>query len=134
MATRHTSRRTFLRGLGVTMALPWMESISVWGDETAKPGNKAPVRLAVLFSGNGFHSGQWWAKGEGTQVKPLPEPHSQRIRRCHGIVESAKSNGRYSLAVVPGPGNFLYLATRHAPRGAPIALARPDSVRRSGTP
>ena len=23
------------------------------------------MRLAVLFSGNGFHSKEWWAKGEG---------------------------------------------------------------------
>ncbi len=29
------SRRTFLRGVGVTMALPWLESIAVWGDEPA---------------------------------------------------------------------------------------------------
>jgi hypothetical protein len=56
-----------LRGLGVTMALPWLESLNVWGDETQ--GNlrasQAPVRLAVLFAGNGFHSKEWWAKGEG---------------------------------------------------------------------
>ena len=26
------TRRTMLRGLGVTMALPWMESLRVWGD------------------------------------------------------------------------------------------------------
>ena len=50
------------------MALPWMESLNVWGDEAVKasqPGSQAPVRLAVLFSGNGFHSKEWWAKGEG---------------------------------------------------------------------
>src|SRR3977135_3074464 len=65
-------RRTFLRGVGVTMALPWMESLSVWGDEITKvsnPGSQAPVRLAVLFSGNGFHSKEWWAKGEGKQME-----------------------------------------------------------------
>ena len=53
------SRRTMLRGLGVTMALPWMESLRVWGDEapagraTGDKGSEAPVRLAVLFAGNG---------------------------------------------------------------------------------
>ena len=49
----HLSRRTFLHGAGVTMALPWMESLPVWGDEPAKaskPESQAPVRLAVLFS------------------------------------------------------------------------------------
>src|SRR5882724_4415082 len=66
------SRRTFLRGVGVTMALPWMESLPVWGDTPAvgtAPASEAPVRLAVLFSGNGFHSKEWWATGEGKQME-----------------------------------------------------------------
>jgi hypothetical protein len=65
------SRRLMLRGLGVTMALPWMESLPVWGDTPAGtlPASEAPVRLAVLFSGNGFHSTEWWAKGEGKQME-----------------------------------------------------------------
>ena len=64
-------RRTFLRGLGVSMALPWMESLRVWGDEPAKTptSSEAPVRLGVLFSGNGFHSKEWWAKGEGDAME-----------------------------------------------------------------
>ena len=68
LSSHQFSRRTFLHGVGVTMALPWMESLNVWGDEAVKssqPGSQAPVRLAVLFSGNGFHSKEWWAKGEG---------------------------------------------------------------------
>ncbi len=67
MSTHIFSRRAMLRGLGVTMALPWMESLRVWGDEPAgnAKSSEAPVRLAVLFSGNGFHSKDWWAKGEG---------------------------------------------------------------------
>ena len=72
MNTKHRfNRRTFLRGVGVTMALPWMESLNVWGDEpkSAKPASEAPVRLAVLFSGNGFHSKEWWAKGEGKAME-----------------------------------------------------------------
>ena len=69
------SRRTFLRGIGVTMALPWMESLTVWGDEpkgdlaARGPASKAPVRTAVLFAGNGFHTKEWWAKGEGDQMQ-----------------------------------------------------------------
>src|SRR6476646_9768876 len=65
------TRRTFLHGVGVTMALPWMESLTVWGDEPTanKPASEAPVRLAVLFAGNGFHSKEWWAKGEGKEME-----------------------------------------------------------------
>jgi hypothetical protein len=52
------------------MALPWLESRPVWGD-TPKPGKApdAPTRLAVLFSGNGFHGKEWWAKGEGKKLE-----------------------------------------------------------------
>jgi hypothetical protein len=53
------------------MALPWMESLAVWADE-AKPaagGSEPPVRLAVFFAGNGFHSQEWWAEGAGADMK-----------------------------------------------------------------
>src|SRR6059036_1449239 len=71
MTAHSLSRRTFLRGLGVTMALPWFESLPVWGDEPRanKRASEAPVRLAVLFAGNGFHSKEWWAKGEGKDME-----------------------------------------------------------------
>jgi len=71
MNLHHFSRRFFLRGVGVSMALPWLESFNVWGDEQRvnKPASEAPVRLAVLFSGNGFHSKQWWATGEGREME-----------------------------------------------------------------
>ncbi len=64
LASHPFDRRTFLRGLGVTMALPWMESLAVWGDQPRANLNasEAPVRLAILFSGNGFHTKEWWAK------------------------------------------------------------------------
>ena len=70
MTDHRFSRRTFLHGLGVTMALPWMESLPVWGDDpVAKPSSEAPLRFAALFSGNGFHSQEWWAKGEGKSME-----------------------------------------------------------------
>src|SRR5438105_3093312 len=61
------SRREFLRGVGVTMAMPWLESKAVWGDDNR--ASEPPVRFACLFSGNGYHSKEWWAKGEGAQME-----------------------------------------------------------------
>ncbi len=64
------SRRSFLRGVGVSMALPWLESFAVWGDDKSKDlASEPPVRLACLFSGNGFHSKEWWAKGAGDKME-----------------------------------------------------------------
>lgn len=65
------SRRTFLRGVGVTMALPWMESLRVWGDDARgnAKASEAPVRLAILFAGNGFHGKEWWAKESATGLE-----------------------------------------------------------------
>jgi Protein of unknown function (DUF1552) len=69
LAAYPLSRRTFLRGVGVSVALPWLESSSVWGDDKHKDGSQPPVRMACLFSGNGFHSREWWAKGEGKDMQ-----------------------------------------------------------------
>jgi hypothetical protein len=71
MSIDQLSRRTMLRGLGVSMALPWLESLRVWGDEpTPKaPGSQAPVRMAILFSGCGYHKQEWWAKGQGPEME-----------------------------------------------------------------
>lgn len=70
-STHSFSRRTMLRGLGVSMALPWLESLNVWGDDAAgkKQASEAPVRLAILFAGNGFHAREWWAKGAGKDLQ-----------------------------------------------------------------
>src|SRR5450631_1628985 len=62
------SHRAVLRGIGVSMALPWLESLPVWGQDGARPA-QPPVRFACLFSGNGFHSREWWARGEGAQME-----------------------------------------------------------------
>ena len=52
MSTHRFSRRTMLRGIGVTMALPWLESLNVWGDVVrgAEVASEAPVRLVDKFN------------------------------------------------------------------------------------
>src|SRR5436190_2188564 len=92
------SRRRFLRGVGVTMALPWLESIPVWGaaTEPAAPAGESgmaapfPRRFAVLFMGNGINGNHWWAKGSGADMKlskslqPL-EPLKTKINVINGL-------------------------------------------------
>ena len=103
---RPLSRRTWLRGLGVTMALPWLESIPVWGGDKT---NEPPVRFACLFSGNGFHKDEWWAKGEGKTMQlgkvlePLL-PHREKLLFLRGLYnEQALIGGIHSCQT----GNLL---------------------------
>ncbi len=65
------SRRTLLRGAGVAMSLPWMESIPVWGSETnaGSEPTSSPQRFAALFMGCGINQDHWWAKGSGTEME-----------------------------------------------------------------
>src|SRR6188508_1038900 len=66
---RGVSRRNFLRGTGVVMALPWLESIPVWGDVPLAAAAPAPKRFAALFMGCGINADHWWAKGSGAQME-----------------------------------------------------------------
>jgi hypothetical protein len=122
--THQFSRRTFLRGVGVSMALPWLESLKVWGDETKGPTSEAPVRLAVLFSGNGFHSREWWARGSGRDMElgrvlaPL-HPHREKMLFIQGLFNAEALKGNIHSSQT---GNLL--------SGAPLA---PGGEIRSGT-
>ena len=119
MTTHQFSRRTFLRGVGVTMALPWMESLPVWGDavRASRPASRSPVRMAILFSGNGFHSKEWWAAGEGKTMKlgAVLEP-------LDGFREDLLFiRGLYNAEALKG--NIHSSQTGNLLSGAPLALA-----------
>src|ERR1051325_4492950 len=65
------SRRKFLRGVGVAMTLPWLESIPVWGAAPLKTGMPGPFpkRFATLFMACGINSDHWGAKGNGASME-----------------------------------------------------------------
>lgn len=60
------SRRTFLRGAGVTMTLPWLESLAARASTTPAA---LPKRFAAIFMGNGINGDHWWANGSGTEME-----------------------------------------------------------------
>jgi hypothetical protein len=84
-------RRTVLRGIGVTLALPWLESLPAWGARAgAGAGGPLPRRFAVLFMGNGINGNHWWAKGSGPEMQlgrslaPLA-PLKRKINVINGL-------------------------------------------------
>src|SRR5207253_1359574 len=70
---REFSRRMFLRGAGVAMALPWLESVPVWGADAAATAagatGDAPRRFAALFMGCGINPDHWSASGAGETME-----------------------------------------------------------------
>lgn len=66
-----TTRRHFLRGMGVALALPWMESLPALAQSgsAAAKSNKPPVRFAHIYFSNGVEPVHWWAKGSGAAME-----------------------------------------------------------------
>src|SRR5262245_54577208 len=66
--TKQKSRRNFLRGAGVALALPWLESLPILAQDKSA-ANKPPLRFAHIFFSNGVEPAHWWAKGQGASIK-----------------------------------------------------------------
>lgn len=105
------SRRTILQGAGAAMALPWLESLPVWGTEVAD-GAVAPVtpqRFATLFMACGVNADHWWAKGAGEQMElskslqPM-EPLKAKMNYVEGLFNKSATG----VGIHPGQtGNIL---------------------------
>jgi hypothetical protein len=87
------------------MALPWLESIPVWGSANTP----APRRFAALFMANGINPNEWWASGAGADMKlgkclePL-EPFKAKMNFIKGLFNKAATG----VGIHPGQtGNLL---------------------------
>ena len=63
-------RRTFLRGLGATILLPWMPSVVTGKNSMGIPQH--PQRFACLFMPNGVHPHKWTPTGNSKNFKLSP--------------------------------------------------------------
>ena len=74
---KHLSRRTFLRGAGVTVALPLLESMVPAGTALAQTAATPKSRLGCIYIPHGATMDKWTPSGEGTAfefseiLKPL---------------------------------------------------------------
>jgi hypothetical protein len=104
--SHHLDRRTFLKGVGVTMALPWLESLPVWGGGSSPA---SPLRFAALFMGNGISPPHWSARGSGASMElgrslePLA-PFRSKINVISGLF----NRNATGVGIHPGQtGNIL---------------------------
>jgi len=99
-----------LRGTGVAMALPWLESLPAWGEErTGDEAPQLPKRFGVLFMACGVNPNHWSAKGSGKQIQfsksltPL-EPIKEKVNVISGLFNKNATG----VGIHPGQtGNIL---------------------------
>ncbi|HEV3416175.1 MAG TPA: DUF1552 domain-containing protein, partial [Pirellulales bacterium] len=113
------SRRTILRGAGVAMVLPWLESISVWGaestgaaavrDGSAAAASSMPKRFGLLFMADGINANHWTAKGSGAgmelgkSLQPM-----EKLKTKMNFVTGLFNKASTGVGIHPGQtGNLL---------------------------
>jgi hypothetical protein len=117
------SRRHFLRGMGVALALPWMESLPLFGQAApAASAGGPPLRLGIVYFSNGVEPAHWWAKGEGAAMELGPGltpmlPHRQDMVFLQGLF-----NQTAQVSTSPHLGRMNVLS------GAPVSLD-PNEIR-----
>ena len=94
-------RRTFLRGMGATLALPLMEAM-IPALSTASPAATPVRRLGVVYVPNGMAMDSWTPATEGTTFELTPilqplAPFRDRLLVVSGL-DGAKSKGSHSGA------------------------------------
>jgi hypothetical protein len=79
MSTHHLiDRRTYLKGMGVALALPLFESMG-WAEPEKKKAAKPPVRLGFMYMPHGVIMDQFWpANPESFLTAPPPALESLR--------------------------------------------------------
>jgi Protein of unknown function (DUF1552) len=100
------SRRTMLKGTGVALALPWLESLPAWGSVAS---SAPPQRLAVLFMGNGISPRNWWARGAGADMElgPSLQPLAS-LRPRLNVISGLFNRSATGVGIHPGQtGNIL---------------------------
>jgi hypothetical protein len=105
MTTLPMSRRTLLKGLGVSVALPLLESMMpqlAWGQDAAP--QVFPKRLAFCYVPNGVNNREWFPSATGREfqlpatLQPL-QPFRDKLLVLSGLTcDKARPNG-------DGPGD-----------------------------
>jgi hypothetical protein len=100
------TRRTLLKGVGATMALPWLESRPVGGSES---NSAPPQRFAALFMGNGISPKNWWARGDGADMELSKSLQPLSKLRSHlNVITGLFNKAATGVGIHPGQtGNIL---------------------------
>ena len=121
--SRIASRRHFLRGMGVALALPWMESLPVFGQAAeAVKTSTPPLRLGIVYFSNGVEPIHWWAKGSGATMELGPAAAPMMAHREDMVFVQGLFNQSAFVSTSPHLGRMNVLS------GAPVSLD-PNEIR-----
>jgi hypothetical protein len=91
---KHLSRRTFLRGAGVTMALPLLDAMIPASTALAQTAAAPSLRMGFIYFPHGAVMNEWTPTAEGTNfelstiLKPL-EPFKKQLTIVSGLQNRA---------------------------------------------
>ena len=111
LTAKSLPRRTVLRGLGATMALPFLEAMLPAFSLRARAIGKPVHRFQTFYVPNGMAMPYWTPKGEGSafELSPILEPLAP-YRNQMIVLSGLKSNWNYIHA--GASGSFLTGTTR----------------------
>ncbi len=91
-------RRTLLRGIGTSIALPWLDAMSPIS-RAAKAAESKPVRMLFIMVPNGIHMADWTPSNEGANaqlprtLEPLAK-HQKSLNVFTGLtLDGARDHG-----------------------------------------
>lgn len=122
-------RRTFLRGLGASMALPLLECMegpaALAASSAAAGTSPAPVRAAFVFFPNGCIQDAWRPEGTGTdwQLSETLAPLKELKDDVIVFGNLAQHNGR---ALGDGPGDHARCASSYLTGAHPVKTSGAD--------
>jgi hypothetical protein len=102
-------RRTFLKGLGTAIALPWLDAMTP-AFAASRAGAKPPVRMAFCYVPNGIVMQEWSPQAEGAafDLPRLLEPIAPFRSRTMVLSGLTHNGGR---ALGDGPGDHARAAS-----------------------
>jgi len=111
LTSKALSRRTVLRGLGATLALPFLDAMVPALSRGALAASRRPHRFQTFYVPNGMAMPFWTPKGDGRafELSPILEPlraHKDQML----VVSGLKANWNYIHA--GASGSFLTGTTR----------------------
>src|SRR5438105_7490388 len=115
-------RRTYLKGIGVALALPLLESMG-WAEPEKKKAAKPPVRLGFMYMPHGVIMDQFWPSSpESFLTSPPPALESLRPVLDHCLMMKGISG--VPIAPFNGAPHALELSTW-------LTAALPDADKRN---